>query len=327
MEHSHRGKDYEEVHNEALSLLRELLAIPDNYDVLFLQGGACQQFAVVPMNLLHPGKSADYVMTGVWSEKAYEEAQLVGTSRIAASTEVDKKYTRVPSQNELQLDPQAAYVHITSNNTIFGTQYDKFPDTGNVPLVADMSSDILWRPIDVSRFGLIYAGAQKNIGPSGVVVVIVRKDLVAGGRKDIPKIFRYATHAKENSLYHTPPTFAIYLVRNVLRVIKDAGGLPAMEKLNREKGRILYGAIDAKPGFYKCPVEHTSRSLMNIVFRLPTEELENAFVKEATARRMVGLKGHRSVGGIRASTYNAVSANDVQTLADFMGDFAARNGA
>lgn len=327
IEHSHRGKEYEAVHDEAISLVRELLSVSDDYHVLFLQGGASQQFAVVPMNLLPQGKSADYIVTGGWSEKALEEAKIVGQARVAATTAVDGKYTRIPRQDELKLDPAAAYVHMTSNNTLFGTQYSDFPDTGSVPLVADMSSDFMWRKFDVSKFGLIYAGAQKNVGPSGIVIVLARKDLVDGGRKDIPKIFRYKTHADNRSLYNTPPTFSIYLVRNVLAWIKDQGGLSAIEKVNREKGRVLYGAIDQLPDFYRAPVEKASRSLMNVVFRLPTEALEEQFVSEAKKAKMVGLKGHRSVGGIRVSTYNAVSLEAVQALSTFMQEFAKANGA
>jgi phosphoserine aminotransferase len=326
LEHSHRGKDYEAVHDQAAALIRELLAIPDNYDILFLQGGASQQFAVVPLNLLPAGKSADYILTGSWSEKAYEEAKLVGQVRVACSTAVDKKYTRIPAQAELKLDPAAAYVHITSNNTIFGTQWQSFPDTGSVPLVADMSSDFMWRKIDVSKFGLIYAGAQKNIGPSGTVVVVVRKDLVEAGRKDVPKIFRYKTHADNKSLYNTPPTFSIYVIRNVMQWVKDQGGLAAVEKTNRAKGKLLYDAIDARSTFYRAPVDKDSRSYMNVVFRLPSEELEEQFVKEAKAAKMVGLKGHRSVGGIRASIYNAVSLDSVKALVAFMDAFAKANG-
>jgi phosphoserine aminotransferase len=273
------------------------------------------------MNLLPPGKSADYVLTGAWSQKAFKEAKVLGTARIAASTELDKKFARVPKQSELELDPNAAYVHITSNNTIFGTQWHAWPDVGKVPLVADMSSDIMWKPLDVSRFGLIYAGAQKNLGPSGVTLVIAKKDLVAAGRKDIPAIFQYRTHAENNSLYNTPPTFGIYLLRNVLATLKDAGGLAAVEKQNRAKAELLYGAIDARPDFYRCPVERESRSTMNVVFTLPTAELETEFLAEASKRRMVGLKGHRSVGGIRASIYNAASLEWVAALVDFMKDF------
>jgi phosphoserine aminotransferase len=321
IEHSHRGKEYEAVHDEAEALVRELLSVSDKYHVLFLQGGASQQFALVPMNLLPEGKSADYILTGGWSEKALEEAKIVGRTRVAATTAEGGKYTRIPGPSELELDPEAAYVHMTSNNTLFGTQWFDFPQTGSVPLVCDMSSDFLWRKFDVDRFGLVYAGAQKNAGPSGIVIVIVRKDLVEGGRKDIPKIFRYKTHADNRSLYNTPPTFSVYLVRNVLSWIKGQGGLAAMEKLNREKGRVIYGAIDAAPDFYRCPVEKKSRSLMNVVFRLPSEALEEQFVAEAKKAKMIGIKGHRSVGGIRVSTYNAVPLEAVQAMATFMGDF------
>ena len=293
MEHSHRGKSYEAVHNEAISLLRELAAIPDDYEVLFLQGGASMEFARIPMNLLHEGQSADYVITGGWAEKAYEEAgrvaKMLGGSpapsvRIAANTAVDKRFTRVPKQSELELDAKAAYVHMTTNNTLFGTQFHYVPETA-APLVADMSSDFLWKPIDVSRYAMIYAGAQKNIGPSGVLVVVIKKSLVEAARKDIPTIFRYDTFAKNNSLYNTPPTFAIYLIRNVLRVVADAGGLAEVEKRNRKKAETLYGAIDAASDFYKAGVERESRSTMNVVFRLPSEELEKTFVARPPRRR------------------------------------------
>ncbi len=322
MEHSHRGKAYEAVHNEAISLLRELLSIPEDYDVLFLQGGASQQFAVVPMNLLPAGSSADYIVTGGWSEKAYEEAGRIGTARIAATTAVDKKYTRIPRQSELSLDPKAAYVHMTTNNTLFGTQWHWLPEVGSVPLVADMSSDFLWKKFDVSKFGLIYAGAQKNIGPSGVTIVIVKKSLVEAGRKDIPTIFRYATHASNNSLYNTPPTFGIYLARNVLAYVKEIGGLDAIEHRNCEKGALLYGAIDENPEFFRASVEKESRSYMNVVFRLPSEELEKKFIADAAKQGMVGLAGHRSTGGVRVSTYNAVTVDMIATLVGFMREFA-----
>jgi phosphoserine aminotransferase len=321
MEHSHRGKAYEAVHNEAIALVRELLGVPDDYHVLLLQGGASQQFAVVPMNLLPAGKSADYVLTGAWSQKALKEAKALGTARVAASTEVDKKFARIPKPSELSLDPAAAYLHLTSNNTIFGTQWHWWPEPGSVPLVADMSSDIMWRPIDVTKFGLIYAGAQKNLGPSGITLVLVRKELVEAGRKDIPVIFQYRTHAENNSLYNTPPTFGVYLLRNVLSVLRDAGGLTAVEQLNRDKAKLLYGAIDGRADFYRCPVDPDSRSTMNVVFNLPTPELEAEFVSAAQKQGMIGLKGHRSVGGIRASTYNAVSLEWVQALVDFMQEF------
>jgi len=340
MEQSHRGKEYDAVHEEALSLVRELLDVPADYDVLFMQGGATQQFATIPMNFIAPGKSADYVVTGAWGEKAVSEGQMAATMvgaqlRVACDAGQgegkSKKYTRVPSASEVKVDAGASYVHVTSNETIHGVQYAtepgaRFPVTGDVPLVCDMSSDFMWKKIDVTRFSLIYAGAQKNIGPSGVVVVIAKKDFVASGRKDLPTIFQYRVAAENNSLYNTPPTFGIYLIRNVLSWVKGEGGLPEMEKRNREKGRILYGVIDASSGFYSCPVERPSRSFMNVVFRLPTVELEDSFVIEAKKLKMVGLKGHRSVGGIRVSSYNAVKVEWVKALADFMADFAKSNG-
>jgi phosphoserine aminotransferase len=321
IEHSHRGKTYEAIHNEAIALTRELLGVPDSYDVLLLQGGASQQFAVVPMNLLAQGRSADYVLTGAWSKKALKEAKLFGQTRVAATTERDGKFARIPSQSELELDADAAYVHITTNNTIFGTQWQTIPQVGDVPLVADMSSDIMWRPLDVTQFGLIYAGAQKNLGPSGLTLVIVRKDLVERGRSDIPVIFQYRTHSENNSLYNTPPTFSVYLFRNVLAGLKGGGGLSAMEQHNRRKADLLYAAIDARPDFYRCPVEPGSRSAMNVVFTLPNPELEARFLSEAQKRGMVGLKGHRSVGGMRASIYNAAELEWIQALVDFMNDF------
>jgi phosphoserine aminotransferase len=340
MEHSHRGKEYDAVHEEALSLLRELYAVPKDYDVLFVQGGASQQFATVPMNLLHPGKSADYVVTGAWGQKALAEATVAAAMlgakvRVACDTGKgegkSKSYTRVPEASEVKLDPEAAYVHMTSNETIDGVEFAtqpgaSFPDLGKAPLICDMSSDFMWRAVDVARFALVYAGAQKNLGPSGVVVVIAKKDLVAGGRKDIPTIFQYRTVAENNSLYNTPPTFAIYLIRNVLAWVKEIGGMPAVEKRNRDKAGRLYAAIDGSEGFYKCPVETKSRSVMNVVFRLPSEALEDKFIAEAKKQRMVGLKGHRSVGGIRVSLYNAVGPEWVDMLTSFMKDFAKGNG-
>lgn len=323
MEHSHRGKAYEAVHNEAIGLVRELLGVPESYDVLLLQGGASQQFAMVPMNLLPQGKSADYVLTGSWSQKAYKEGKSVGTVRVAATTEKDGKFGRIPAKSEINFDANAAYAHITSNNTIFGTQWHEFPDTGSVPLVADMSSDICWRPIDVSKFGLIYAGAQKNLGPSGLALVIVKKELVANGRKDIPAIFQYRIHAENNSLYNTPPTFSVYMLRNVLDEFKKQGGLAAVEKVNRDKAKLLYDVIDARSDFYSSPVEKAARSTMNVVFTLKTPELEAEFLAEAQKRKMVGLKGHRSVGGFRASIYNAVTLDWCKALAGFMREFKA----
>ena len=326
LEHSHRGKDYDEVHNEAISLIRGLLDVPDDYHVLFLQGGASQQFAVVPMNLLPAGKSADYIVTGAWGKKAYGEAQTVGTVRLAATT-AEQGFVSLPKPEAIELDPKAAYVHCTSNETIHGVQFiDWFPKSGDVPLVCDMSSDFMWRKFDVRQFGLIYAGAQKNIGPSGVTVAIVRKDLVEGARTDIPKIFRYKTQADANSLANTAPTFAIYMVRNVMQWIKDSGGLGQIEAWNREKAELVYAFLDANKDFYRSPVDPASRSVMNIVFRLPTPELEAKVVADAKSAGMVGLKGHRSVGGIRISAYNATTVEGVKTLLDFLAAFAKANG-
>ena len=327
MEHSHRGPVYEKVHNEAIERLTRLLGLPKTHQVLFLSGAAHLQFAMVPMNFLPKGGSADYVVTGTWGEKAIEEAEVIGSVKTAATTRnPDGTYTRVPTQGEVKLDPHAAYVHTTSNNTIFGTQFQQFLDTGSVPHICDMSSDFLWRPTDISKFALTYAGAQKNIGPSGIVVVLANKDFMQQARKDVPKVLRYQTHAEANSLYHTPNTWGVYLVGQVLKIVEDGGGLAAMETKNRTKADAIYGAIDSLSGFYKGPVEKASRSTMNIVFRLPSEALEDRFVAEAKKQNMVGLKGHRSVGGIRVSAYNAVSVEDVKTLVSFMTTFARENG-
>lgn len=325
MEHSHRGRAYEAVHDEAIALVRELLGFGDSHEVLLQHGGAHHAFATVPMNLLAADRSADYVVTGHWGERAFDEAKTVGRAR-AAGPDLDGRYTRIPSQGEHRFDADAAYVHLTSNNTIEGTQYDAWPDTGAVPLVADMSSDFLWRRFDVQRFGLVYACAQKNVGPSGLTVVLVRRDVLARCRTDIPKVFRYGVHAENRSLYNTPPTFAIYLARETLRWIKGLGGLDAIEARNRTKSSTLYGAIDAAGGFYRCPVAPAARSHMNVVFRLPDEALEGRFVSACEKAGMVGVKGHRSVGGIRVSIYNAVSPEDVSTLADFMREFARTHG-
>jgi phosphoserine aminotransferase len=338
MEQSHRGAEYEQVHDEAIALTRELLGVPDTHEVLFLQGGASAFFALLPMNLLEKGHSADYVLTGVWGEKAWGEARhsanLLGAQvHIAGDSGTGdgkaRTWTRVTAPGEVRGVSTASYLHFTSNETIHGVQYGvdparPFPEAGGVPLVADMSSDFLWRKFDVSKLGLVYAGAQKNIGPSGVVVVIVRKDLVAAGRKDIPKIFQLRTHAENKSLYNTPPTFGVYMVRNVLAWLRSLGGLDAIEARNRAKAARLYQAIDANADFYRCPVERESRSLMNVVFRLPSEAEEGRFCKEAEKRGMIGLKGHRSVGGIRASLYNAVEPAWVDALAEFMGEFSRR---
>jgi phosphoserine aminotransferase len=335
MEHSHRGKEYEAVHDEAIALVRELLGVPAGYEVLLLQGGATALFAQIPMNLLGQGAAAQYIVTGAWGEKALGEAKIV-SAMFGASVSVqslgigegkEKSYTRVPAPSGVKVDSGSAYLHITSNETIHGVEYNvdpsrAFPSTGAVPLIADMSSDFLWRPFDVTKFGMVYAGAQKNIGPAGVVVAVVSKELLDRGRKDIPKIFQFRTHAENKSLYNTPPTFGVYMVRNVLSWLKGQGGLAGMEAINRKKAARLYGVIDGNPEFFRSPVERESRSVMNVVFRLPTPELEERFVSEAKKQGMIGLKGHRSVGGIRVSIYNAVPYEWVEALAGFMEAFA-----
>ncbi len=335
MEHSHRGKEYEAVHDEAIALLRELLGVPAGYEVLLLQGGATALFAQIPMNFLEKGATAQYLVTGAWGNKALGEAKVVAAmfgasvaaQSLGAGEGKDKSYTRVPAPSEVKAAPGSAYLHLTSNETIHGVEYGvdpsrAFPAAGAVPLIADMSSDFLWHPFDVTKFGMVYAGAQKNIGPSGVVVAIVSKELLDRGRKDIPKIFQFRTHAENKSLYNTPPTFGIYMVRNVLSWLKAQGGLAGIENVNRKKAARLYGVIDGNPEFFRSPVERESRSVMNVVFRLPAPELEERFVAEAKKQGMIGLKGHRSVGGIRVSIYNAVPYEWVETLAAFMEAFA-----
>ncbi|MCC6749872.1 MAG: 3-phosphoserine/phosphohydroxythreonine transaminase [Deltaproteobacteria bacterium] len=325
LEASHRGKEYEAVHNETQALLKELLGLGDDTQVLFMGGGATTQFALVPMNFLAKDKSADYLVTGAWSQKAVKEAKHFGTPNIAANTEENKVFLRIPRAEECRFTDGAAYVHLTSNNTIFGTQWQWWPET-RAPLVADMSSDILSRPFPAQRFALIYAGAQKNLGPAGVTVIVVKKDFLAQAREDLPSLMSYKAVAKENSLLNTAPCFPIYVVGKTLKWLKGKGGLVAMEKENQAKGSLIYGVLDAHAGFYRAPVEKGSRSLMNVVFRLPSEELEAKFVSEAKAAGMVGLKGHRSAGGIRVSTYNAVPLEWVKAVSDFMVEFARKNG-
>ncbi|AKU27248.1 3-phosphoserine/phosphohydroxythreonine transaminase [Geobacillus stearothermophilus] len=322
MELSHRSKEYEAVHNAAKERLKRLLNVPDGYDVLFLQGGASLQFSMVPMNLLTEGKIGCYVLTGAWSEKALKEAQKIGLTTVVASSK-EANYTYIPPLDDVKWPKNAAYVHITSNNTIFGTQWKEFPDTP-VDLVADMSSDILSRPFDVSKFALIYAGAQKNLGPSGVTVVILRNDLLERIPDGLPTMLDYRTHQKSNSLYNTPPTFAIYMLSLVLEWVEEQGGVAAMEERNRQKAAVLYEAIDESGGFYKPHAEKGSRSLMNVTFTLPNEELTKTFLAEAKERGFVGLGGHRSVGGCRASIYNAVPLEACEALASFMNDFRRR---
>jgi phosphoserine aminotransferase len=325
MEISHRSKEYEAVNDETQALLRELLDIPEDYKVLLLQGGASLQFAMVPMNLLREGKVASYIQTGSWADKAIKEAKLIGEVEIAASSK-DDQYTRIPDLGNLRISGNSAYVHLTSNETIGGIQFQQFPDVKGVPLVADMSSDILCRPINVKQFGLIYAGAQKNIGPAGVTVVIIHESLLQDPPAHVPVILRYDTHASNNSLYNTPPVYSIYMMNLVLKWIKRNGGLAAMEQRNREKAALIYNAIDQSGGFYRGVAAAEHRSLMNVTFRMANEELEKRFVKESEANGFVGLKGHRSVGGLRASIYNAVPYESCKALAEFMSEFQRTNG-
>jgi phosphoserine aminotransferase len=325
MEQSHRGKEYEAVHNEAVALIKELLKLPSTHEVLFVQGGAHMQFAMVPMNFLPMAASADYVVTGAWGERAVEEAKGMGRVGVQSSLQ-DKRYTRGLHPGEIKVTKDAAYLHLTSNETIDGVELFAFPDTGKVPLVCDMSSDFMGREVDYGPFSLVYAGAQKNAGPSGVVVVIAHRDFIAKARNDIPKVLRYRTYLENNSLYNTPPTFTIYMIRNVLQWLKAQGGIKQIEAWNREKARLVYEVMDALPGFYRSPVEGDFRSIMNPVFWLPTPALDEKFVAEAKKAGMVGLKGHRAVGGVRASLYNAVTVDNARTLAGFMRDFARANG-
>lgn len=323
MELSHRSKEYEEVHNKANSLLRELLGIPDNYEVLFLQGGASLQFSMIPMNFLQENKTAHFIMTGAWSEKALKEAKMYGETRILASSK-EENYTHIPKDYSLADTEDGAYLHITSNNTIYGTQWNEYP-TSSIPLIADMSSDILCKEIDVKKFSLIYAGAQKNLGPSGVTVVIAKKDFLETANENVPTILSYSTHVKNNSLYNTPPTFAIYMLSLVLEWVKEQGGVKKVQQINEEKAGAIYSAIDHSDGFYKAHATDDSRSLMNITFTLPNEELTKKFLQEAKERNFIGLAGHRSVGGCRASTYNAVPKEACEALASFMNEFRNHN--
>ena len=324
LEISHRSKPFEDILAGAEADLRTLAGIPDNYKVLFLQGGASLQFSMVPMNLLAAGGSADYIVTGSWSQKAVKEAKRVAGVKIAATTEAEN-FSRIPKQDELKLDPNAAYVHYTTNNTIFGTEFHYVPDAGSVPLVADASSDIFSGPMEVSRFGLIYAGAQKNLAPAGATLVIIRKDLLERTPSSLPTMLQYTTHAENGSMYNTPPVFTIYVMRLVLTWLLKNGGLPAIETANRRKADKLYAEID-RSGYYKGHAEPGSRSRMNVTFRLPSEDLEKKFAKEATAAGLDGLKGHRSVGGMRASIYNAFPEAGIDALVQFMQEFERRNG-
>ncbi|MGH9745585.1 MAG: 3-phosphoserine/phosphohydroxythreonine transaminase [Candidatus Acidiferrales bacterium] len=321
MEMSHRSPEFEEINARTEQGLRRLLAIPEEYAVIFLQGGGSMQFTMVPMNLCLPGKPVDVLHTGMWTAKAITELKKATPYRIAVSSEAEK-FTRIPRPDEIQLAPDASYVYMCSNNTIEGTQWKSLPDTGDVPLVADMSSDILSRPIDVSKFGLIFAGAQKNLGPSGVTIVIVRRDLAERADPKLPSLLQYRTEIKEHSLFHTPPTFAVYIVGVMLEWIEAQGGAAALEKRNDAKAKRLYDAIDAS-SLYKCPVERDSRSRMNVIFRVAggDEDIEKKFAAQAAAEGIVGIVGHRSVGGMRVSLYNAVNIEAIEALVNFMREF------
>jgi phosphoserine aminotransferase len=324
MEMSHRGKEFMGIAAQAEADLRELLAVPANYKILFLQGGASSQFAMVPLNLLRGKSGADYINTGMWSKKAIDEARRFSKVNVAASGEPGK-FTTIPPQAEWKLNADAAYVHYTPNETIGGVEFHWVPDTGEVPLVADMSSTLLSRPIDVSKFGVIYAGAQKNIGPAGLTVVIVREDLLGNAQSHTPAMFDYKIHADAGSMYNTPPTYAWYLAGLVFQLLKRTGGLRAMAQINQRKAQKLYAAIDGS-GFYRNPVEKHSRSWMNVPFTIADEKLEKPFLAEAARAGLKTLEGHRSVGGMRASIYNAMPEAGVDALVDFMQDFARRNG-
>ena len=324
MEMSHRGKDYMSIADKAMADLREVMAIPDTHEILFLQGGASSQFAMVPMNLLRGKKTADYINTGAWSKKAIAEAKKYCDVNIAATTE-DNKFSSAPAQADLKLNPDAAYVHYTPNETIGGVEFDYIPETNGVPLVADMSSTILSRPIDVSKFAVIYAGAQKNIGPAGLTVVIVRKDLIGETIDGTPGMFDYKTHADNGSMSNTPPTYAWYLAGLVFDWIKQQGGLTAIAEINERKAGKLYAAIDGSD-FYGSPVAVNNRSWMNVPFTLVDAELDKVFLEEAAKQNLVTLKGHRSVGGMRASIYNAMPEAGVDALVKFMAEFAKKHG-
>ena len=325
MEMSHRGKEFIAIAQKAEADLRELLAIPASYKVLFLQGGASAQFAMVPINLLRGGQKADYINTGEWSKKAINEAKKFCSVNVAASSEASH-FTTAPAQAELKLDPQAAYVHYTPNETIGGVEFSYVPATGAVPLVADMSSTLLSRPIDVSKYGLIYAGAQKNIGPAGLTIVIVREDLLGQALPGAPSMFDYKIHADNESMYNTPPTYAWYIAGLVFGWLKKKGGLKGIAAINQRKAEKLYGYIDGSGGFYRNPVEKASRSWMNVPFTLKDAALDEAFLKGAKSAGLVQLKGHRSVGGMRASIYNAMPESGVEALISYMKDFARQNG-
>jgi phosphoserine aminotransferase len=322
LEISHRSKEFDAVINDASALLREVFGVPDEYKILWLQGGASSQFYMVPANIMLAGKGADFVNTGTWSKKAIKEAKLFGDVNVVATSE-DRNFSYIPK--DLNFNPDTSYVHIASNNTIYGTQWQTYPDTGGVPLVCDMSSDIISRELDVKKFGIIFAGAQKNMGPAGTTLVMVREDLIGRVKEDVPTMMKYKTHAEKNSMFNTPPCFSIYLCKLVLEWIKNNGGVKWIERRNREKAKMLYDVIDGSGGFYKGHADPDSRSLMNVTYRLPTEDLEAKCVKEGLERNLVGLKGHRSVGGMRASIYNAMPVEGLQALCEYLKEFQEKN--
>lgn len=324
MEMSHRSKVYDGIIKDTEAKFRKIMNIPDNYKVLFLQGGATTQFAMVPMNLLSKNGIGDYIVSGSFSGKAYKEAQKFGKTIELAATTKEENFTRVPKQEELKINPNADYVHMCENNTIYGTKFYYVPETGNVPLVSDMSSCILSEPVDVTKYALIYAGAQKNMGPAGLTVVIIRDDLLYGSLPETPVMLDYKTQAENDSMYNTPPTYGIYILGLMLDWVESKGGLKGMEKINREKAALLYDYIDSSD-YYKNPNEKESRSIMNVVFRTPNEDLDAKFVKESVAAGFANLKGHRSTGGLRASIYNAMPTEGVKALVEFMKKFKEEN--
>ena len=323
MEISHRSAPYERMHNQTKADILSLMELGDDYDVLFIQGGASLQFAMIPMNFATVERKGAYVLSGTFSSNAYKEAEHLGVGTIAASSK-EGGFRHVPTQEELSIDPSAAYLHVCYNNTIYGTEFHYVPEV-SVPLIADMSSDMLSRPIDFKRFDFIYAGVQKNLGPAGVVLVVAKKKMIESSRADLPTMLRYETFYKKNSLYNTPPEWSIYMVGKVVRWIKEQGGLSVMAERNARKAKILYDAIDNSDGFYVGHAEPSSRSFMNVTFRLPTEELEKKFAAEAAEHKLIGVKGHRSVGGMRASIYNAMPIEGAEALADFMEQFRREN--
>ncbi len=325
IEMSHRGKHYEAVHNQALELLREVLFVPGGFEILLLQGGATLQFGMVPLNLRADGRTFEYVNSGAWAKKAIADGKKVGPTRVVWTDEANK-FKRMPKAAELTPGADAAYLHVTSNETIGGIEMTELPDTGTVPLIADMSSDILSRPIPYERLGLIYAGAQKNLGPAGNAVILIRKDVLEKCREDLPAYLGYKSHVPDKSMYNTPAVFAIYMMKLNLEWVKSVGGLAEMDKRAAKRSATVYDAIDGSGGWYCSPVDKGSRSRMNVVFRLPSEALEEQFIAEAGKAEMSGLKGHRSVGGIRASMYNAMPVEGAERLAQFMADFKKRNG-